>query len=78
MNNQTAFNIIKVVIEMSNIPLKEEKEGGKKGLKELLSSMLKLLGETGKTEASLLHHLAPAGKLQQPEKARRRHGSQKR
>ena len=65
MNNQTAFNIIKVMIEMSKIPLKEEKEGGEKGLKELLSSMLKLLGETGKAKTSLLHNLAPAGKLQQ-------------
>jgi hypothetical protein len=39
--------------------LKEEKEGGKEGLKELLSSMLELLGKTGKAEASLLHHLTP-------------------
>ena len=44
-------------------PLKEEKEGGEDWLKELLSSMLELLGETGKAEASLLHHLAPAGKM---------------
>ena len=51
-------------MKMSSIPLKEEKEGGKEGLKELLSSMLKLLGETGKAEASLLHNLAPAGKRQ--------------
>ena len=43
-------------------PLKEEKEGGKKGLKELLSPMLELLGKTGKAEAGLLHHLTPAGR----------------
>jgi hypothetical protein len=39
--------------------LKEEKEGGKEGLKELLSSMLELLGQTGKAEAGLRHHLTP-------------------
>ena len=44
-------------------PLKEEKKGGEEWLKELLGAMLELLGKTGKAEASLLHHLAPAGTM---------------
>ena len=56
-------NVTKVMIVVVNLPLKEEKEGGEDRLKELLSSMLELLGETGKAEAGLLHHLAPAGKM---------------
>ena len=55
-------NVTKVMIVVVNLPLKEEKEGGEDWLKELLSSMLELLGKTGKAEASLLHHLAPAKK----------------
>ena len=51
-----------MTIVVGNVPLKEEKEGGKKGLKELLSPMLELLGKTGKAEARLLHHLTPAGR----------------
>ena len=51
-----------VTIVVGNVPLKEEKEGGKKGLKELLSPMLELLGKTGKAEARLLHNLTPAGR----------------
>ena len=52
--------ITKVMIAVR--PLKEEKEGGEEWLKELLSPVLELLGKTGKAEASLLHHLAPAGR----------------
>ena len=57
---QFLTKITKVMIAVR--PLKEEKEGGEEWLKELLSPVLELLGKTGKAEASLLHHLAPAGR----------------
>ena len=65
------------MIVVEKIPLKEEKEGGKEGLEELLSSMLELLGKTGKAEAGLLHHLTPAERFEQFEKTRRRHSNER-
>ena len=67
-----------VMLVVDNIPLKEEKEGGKEGLKELLSSMLELLGKTSKAEARLLHHLTPAGRrVSAIRETRRRHSHER-